>query len=88
MAKSMAIVTDGVVTSMIWCSDYAKETDNRKDVGDRPVGIGDTYLDGKWYDTAGQEILTPLEQAQMDLESLQSQVDEMDAEYRKGVNSV
>ena len=88
VAKSMAIITDGTVTNMIWCSDYTPETETRKDPGDRSVGIGDTYRDGKWYDTAGQEILTPLEQAQMDLESLQSQVDEMDAEYRKGVNSV
>lgn len=62
MAKSMAIVNDGVVTNMIWCSDYAKETDIRKDVGDRPVGIGDTYTDGKWY-RDGVEILTPLEEA-------------------------
>lgn len=88
VAKSMAIVVDGVVTSMMWCSDYAQETDTRKDPGDRPVGIGDTYLDGKWYDTAGVEILTPLERAQQELVAMQSQVDEMDAEYRKGVNSV
>lgn len=88
MAKSMAIVNDGVVTNMIWCSDYAKETDIRKDVGDRPVGIGDTYLDGKWYDTSGMEILTPLEQAQKELADLQSQIDDLDASYREGVNSV
>lgn len=88
MAKSMAIVTDGVVTSMIWCSDYAKETDNRKDVGDRPVGIGDTYLDGKWYDTFGVEIFTPLEQAQQELAAMQSQIADMDAAYKEGVNSV
>lgn len=88
MAKSMAIVIDGVVTNMVWCSDYANETDTRKDPQTRPVGIGDTYRDGKWYDTAGQEILTPLERAQQELAAMQSQVDEMDAEYRKGVNSV
>ena len=88
MAKSMAVVSAGTATNMIWCSDYAKETDNRKDVGDRPVGIGDTYRDGKWYDTAGQEILTPLEQAQKELAKLQSQIADMDASYREGVNSV
>lgn len=87
MAKSMAIVTDGVVTNMIWCSDYTPETDTRKDPGDRPVGIGDTYKDGKWY-RDGVEILTQLEQAQKDVADLQSQIAEMDAEYRKGVNSV
>lgn len=62
MAKSMAVVSAGTVTNMIWCSDYAQETDTRKDPGDRPVGIGDTYSDGKWY-RDGVEILTPLEEA-------------------------
>lgn len=62
MAKSMAVIEDGIVTNMIWCSDAAPETDIRKDPGDRPVGIGDTYSDGRWY-RDGVEILTPLEEA-------------------------
>ena len=62
MAKSMAIITDGIVTNMIWCNDAMQETETRKDPGDRPVGIGDTYSDGKWY-RDGVEILTPLEEA-------------------------
>lgn len=62
MAKNMAVITYGVVTNVIWCSDYTPETDTRKDPGDRPVGIGDTYSDGKWY-RDGVEILTPLEEA-------------------------
>lgn len=88
MAKSMAIITDGTVTNMIWCSDYTPETETRKDPGDRPVGIGDTYTNGKWYDASGMEILTPLEQAQKELADLQSQIADMDASYREGVNSV
>ena len=87
MAKTMAVIDNGVVTNMIWCSDYTPETDTRKDPGDRPVGIGDTYADGRWY-RDGVEILTPLEQAQKELAELQSQIADMDAEYRKGVNSV
>lgn len=87
MAKTMAVITEGVVTNVIWCSDYTPETATRKDPGDRPVGIGDTYADGKWY-RDGVEILTPLEQAQKELAELQSQIADMDAEYRKGVNSV
>ena len=63
MAKSMAIIADGIVTNMIWCNDAMQETDNRKDPGDRPVGIGDTYSDGRWY-RDGVEILTPLEDAE------------------------
>ena len=62
MAKTMAVIDNGVVTNMIWCSDYTPETDTRKDPGDRPVGIGDTYSDGRWY-RDGVEILTPLEEA-------------------------
>lgn len=78
MAKSMAIVTDGVVTNMIWCSDYTPETDICKDPGDRPVGIGDTYADGRWY-RDGVEILTPLEQAQKELEELKAENDNLKA---------
>lgn len=87
MAKSMAIVTDGIVTNMIWCSDYTPETDTRKDPKDRPVGIGDTYADGHWY-RDGVEILTPLEQAQQNAKNLQDQMAELDAAYREGVNSI
>lgn len=87
MAKTMAMITEGVVTNLIWCSDNTPETENRKDPGDRPVIIGSTYADGKWYQD-GVEILTQLEQALKDLEAAQNQISEMDAEYRKGVNSV
>lgn len=87
MAKNMAVITYGVVTNVIWCSDYTPETDICKDPGDRPVGIGDTYSDGKWY-RDGVEILTPLEQAQKELADLQSQIADMDTSYREGVNSV
>lgn len=87
MAKNMAVITYGVVTNVIWCSDYTPETATRKDPGDRPVGIGDTYSDGKWY-RDGVEILTPLEQAQKELADLQSQIADMDTSYREGVNSV
>lgn len=62
MAKTMAIISDGIVINIIWCSDYTPEMDTLKDPGDRPVGIGDTYSDGKWY-RDGVEILTPLEEA-------------------------
>lgn len=87
MAKTMAVIDGGTVTNIVWCSDYTPETDTQKDPGDRPVGIGDTYSDGKWY-RDGVEILTPLEEAQKELEDLQSQLFEMDAAYREGVNSI
>lgn len=87
MAKTMAIISDGIVINIIWCSDYTPEMDTWKDPGDRPVSIGDTYSDGKWY-RDGAEILTPLEQAQENVETLQTQMSELDSSYREGVNSI
>lgn len=62
MAKSMALIENGVVANMLWCSDSEPETDILLDPADRPVTIGDTYSDGKFY-RDGVEILTPLEEA-------------------------
>ena len=87
MAKTMAIIDNEVVVNMIWCNDNTPDTETQKDPGDRPVGIGDTYSDGKWY-RDGVEILTPLEQAQKNVESLQAQMTELDSSYREGVNSI
>jgi len=63
MAKSMALIENGTVANMLWCSDSEPETESLIDPADRPVGIGDTYSDGKFY-RDGVEILTPLEAAQ------------------------
>ena len=63
MAKSMALIENGTVANMLWCSDSEPETDTLIDPADRPVGIGDTYSDGKFC-RDGVEILTPLEAAQ------------------------
>lgn len=62
MAKSMAKIENGVVVNMMWCSDRALETETLIDTADRPVGIGDTYTEGKFYKD-GAEVLTPLEEA-------------------------
>lgn len=62
MAKSMALIENGTVTNMIWCSDFEPETESLINPADRPVAIGDTYSDGKFY-RGGVEILTPLEEA-------------------------
>lgn len=87
MAKTMAVIDGGIVVNTIWCNDYTPETDTQKDPGERIIGIGDTYSDGKWY-RDGVEILTPLEKAQKNVESLQAQMTELDAAYREGVNSI
>lgn len=62
MAKSMALIENGTVINVLWCSDSQPETDTIINPADRPVGIGDTYSDGKFY-RDGVEILTPLEEA-------------------------
>ena len=72
MAKNMAAITNGIVTNVIWCSDSEPETDTIINPADRPIAIGDTYSDGKFY-RGGVEILTPLEEAQEQLESLSAQ---------------
>lgn len=87
MAKTMAIIDDGIVVNISWCSDNEPENESQKDPEDRPIRIGDTYSDGKWY-RDGAEILTPLEQARQDIADLQSQISELDAAYQEGVNSI
>lgn len=62
-----AIVTDGIVTNVIVLNvrnagDFPKAVK----LGDRPVSIGDTYTDGKFYHD-GVEILTPMEEAQAEI---------------------
>lgn len=87
MAKNMALIEDGVVINILWCSDGEPETDTRKDMLDRPVGIGDTYADGKFY-RDGVEILTPLKTALAEVETLQQELLELDSAYTEGVNSI
>lgn len=72
MAKSMAVVNNGVVSNIIWCADSTPETDEWIDCGDRQVAIGDTYTDGKFY-RDDVEVLTLLEDAQAQLERLSAQ---------------
>lgn len=72
MAKPMAVVNNGVVSNIIWCTDNTPETGTWVNCDNRPVAIGDTYADGKFY-RDGTEVLTPLEDAQAQLESLSAQ---------------
>lgn len=72
MAKPMAVVNNGVVSNIIWCTDNTPETGTWVNCDNRPVAIGDTYADGKFY-RDGTEVLTPLEDAQAQLENLSAQ---------------
>ena len=84
MAKSMAAITNGIVTNVIWCSDSEQETDTLKSPADRPVAIGDTYSGGKFY-RDGVEILTPLEEAQKQITEYEAALSEI--ETALGVNT-
>lgn len=72
MAKPMAHIIDGVVTNILWCSDNTAQTDTLVDLEDRPVGIGSTYQDGKFY-RDGIEVLTPLESALAEIAALRAE---------------
>ena len=61
MAKNMAFVENGIVSNILWCADMEPETDSLMETGDRPVAIGDSYENGKFYRN-GEEVLTPLEE--------------------------
>ena len=71
-----ALVENGVVTNII-------EMDKRNEqffpsavyTGDRPVGMGDTYTEGKFY-RDGKEVLTALEEANNEIDSLTQQLGE------------
>lgn len=63
MAKNMALIENGVVVNVLWCSDAEPETKTLIDPGERPVGIGDIYEEGVFY-RGGEEVLTPLEEEQ------------------------
>ena len=75
-----AIVTDGIVTNIIALNDRnASDFPAAVKLCDRPVGIGDTYTDGKFY-RDGVEVLTPMEQAQAEIETYKSALTELGVE--------
>ena len=75
-----ATVTDGIVTNVIALNDRnANDFPTAVKLGDRPVGIGDTYTDGKFY-RDGVEVLTPMEQAQAEIEKYKDALRELGVE--------
>lgn len=78
MAKSMAFIENGVVSNMLWCSDSEPETESLINPADRPVGIGDTYTDGKFY-RDGAEVLTPLEESSKQNAAYEQALSEIEA---------
>ena len=78
MAKSMALVDNGVVVNVLWCSDRESETETLIDTADRPVAIGDSYESGKFYRN-GEEVLTPLQAAMKKIDEYEAALSEIEA---------
>ena len=67
-----AIVTSGAVTNVIALREInAGDFPGAVALHDRPVGIGDTYQDGKFY-RGGQEVLTAQEEIEQYKAALQT----------------
>lgn len=75
-----ALIDNGIVANVIALNDRnAGDFPAAVKLGDRPVGIGDTYTDGKFY-RDGVEVLTPLEAAQAEIETYRSALTELGVE--------
>ena len=80
-----AIVTEGIVTNVIALNDRnANDFPAAVRLGDRPVGIGDAYADGKFY-RDGVEALTPMEQAQAEIDAYKAALNELGVETEESV---
>ena len=60
MAQNMALLEQGAVINLLWCSDQEPETERLVDCGERPVCLGDSYTNGKFY-RDGQAVLSEAE---------------------------
>ena len=80
-----AIVTDGIVTNVIALNDRnASDFPTAVKLGDRSVGIGDTYTDGKFC-RDGKEVLTPMEQAQAEITEYKAALNTLGVETEESV---
>ena len=80
-----AIVTGSIVTNVIELNARnASDFPTAVKLGDRPVGIGDTYTDEKFY-RDGVEVLTPMEQAQAEIDAYKAALNELGVETEESV---
>ena len=81
-----AIVDNGAVTNIIALNDRnAIDFPTAVKLSDRPVAIGDTYTDGKFY-RDGVEVLTPMEQAQAEMTEYKAALNELGVETEETIN--
>lgn len=73
-----ALIENGIVINMIVIAPYnLSDFPSAIPVGDKPVGIGDEYRDGKFY-RDGKEILSELEQTRVMLLAAEQQLTDAD----------
>ena len=81
-----ALIDNGIVTNVIALNDRnAKDFPAAVKLSDRPVAIGDTYTDGKFY-RDGVEVLTPMEQAQAEMTEYKAALNELGVETEETIN--
>ena len=80
-----ALIDNGIVTNVIALNDRnANDFPAAVKLGDRPVGIGDAYTAGKFY-RDGVEVLTPIEQAQVEIDAYKAALHELGVETEESV---
>ena len=81
-----ALIDNGIVTNVIALNDRnASDFPAAVKLGDRPVGISYTYTDGKFY-RDGVEVLTPMEQAQAEIDAYKAALNELGVETEEAIN--
>lgn len=71
-----ALIENRIVTNLIWLYEgNAHEFPNAVPTGDRPVGIGDSYVDGV-FTRGGVPVLTYVEQLEADLAAIEEALNE------------
>ena len=80
-----ALIDSGIVANIISLNDRnANDFPTAVKFGDRPVGIGDTYADGKFY-RDGVEVLTQMEQAQAEMTEYKAALQTLGVETEESV---
>ena len=80
-----ALIENGIVTNIIWLNERNEaEWPNAVRLYDRMVEVGDTY-DGEKFYRDGVEVLTPLEAAQVEIETYKSALNELGVETEESV---
>lgn len=72
-----ALIENNIVANVIWLySGNAHDFPNAVALGDRPVAIGDSYIDGRFFRDGG-EVLTALETAEREKQDMQNALESL-----------